>query len=776
MQLANSLYADSTTIRITVNIFRPILLISLLSYWLLIPNLTTAQTNTDDAETQTNPTPLCRSLQRFAPQRPTFPDQKKLDLGTIQLFADEAEIYETEKLSTFSGNVLMRRGEQALRSSLLKYDKPKDELFINEAFTLWDRDYIVQGSALEMSAEHQGEMHNTTYWLLAPRGRIQRGHGTADTFTQTGEKTVQLRDFTYTTCDPDKPFWHLKARKAWLDQEEGEGQARGVTVRLGKVPVFYTPYLSFPLDDRRKTGFLAPTFGSSDEIGVEVRLPYYINLAPNYDLTLTPRAMSRRGLMLESEFRYLTEPSQGVIEAAFLHYDNANDKQRGSVSFRQKGMWMENLYSDIDINYVSDNQYFEELGNELGVASTIHLDRRLDLYYFGYGWNLLTRLQTYQTLLDDPNAHPYQRLPQIQFRTQIPEQNLRLHFELESEFVHFDRDTEIKGIVGNRLDLKANLSLPWRTSGIFVVPQFTYRHTRYDLSNADAPLDNAQPQRNLYTLSLDSGVFLERSTSLLGTKLLHTLEPHAYYRYTPYRDQAHLPIFDTGVYDLSYELLFHDTRYSGPDRVEDANQLSLGATTRLIDRKNGLERLRFSVGQILYFDDREVTLSSVPNDSEISKEDTSNLIVELGTQINQHWRASATTHWNPHSGDTEYTVLRTRYQQENERIVNLSYRFREERLEQTDLSFYMPLNKRWRLIGRWNYSMKQRTNLEAFAGVEYESCCWAIRLVGRQYLNNENGDHLNGFFVQFELKGLGGLGRRTETFLAERILGYDPRF
>jgi len=701
---------------------------------------------------------LCKP--ESVPARPQLPPPEGEE---VRLFSNQAVVQEKSGQSIFSGEVLMQRGDQILKAPLVTYDRNQDSVDTPSDFTFWERDFVVQGANLQLQ-RNQGQMEKASYWLLNRRAR-----GFSEKIILESKDQVILEKAMYTTCDPHQEAWSLKARQVVLDKITDTGKAYHVQIQLGKWPVIYVPYLSFPLSEARKSGLLEPSLGSSDETGTEISWPYYFNLAPHYDATLTPRLMSRRGVLLKTELRYLTQQTGGNLEMEYLPHDKSFGKDRGTLTFRHQGPLVEGFFSDINLNYASDNRYFEELGNTISAASITHLERRAEVLYEGSGWNLLGRVQGFQTLDRNPASRPYQRLPQLLFNTTKPEQNRQLNTQLRAELVNFERDTEVDP-VGERFDFKSIFSYPWRTSGTFLVPKLSLRYTLYHLSNLAEAKD---PERGLFTFSTDSGLFLERHTQLWETPLLHTLEPRLFYRYTPYRNQTDLPIFDTARYNLSFGQLFREDSFSGPDRVDDNHQVTLAVTSRLLGSETGIEYLRGSLGQSYYFRDRRVTLPEQPEETTGS----SSVVAEIASQLTKAWTAAATWQWNPHTDNTEHTVLRTRYHPAENQIVNLSYRLRAEALEQTDVSWYWPLGRRWKILGRWNYSLPEQTTLETFGGLEYNSCCWAVRGIMRRYLNNVDGsDYLNGFFLQFEFKGLGGLGKKAETFLEQRIPGYDDRF
>ncbi len=709
---------------------------------------------------------ICKPFGDIAPQRPFVSTPVGEDY--IRLFADQATVQEKIGTSTFSGDVWIQRAEQFLRTPVVIYDYNKEVVDAEGNFIFWDNRFVISGSKIRLYQENQGEMDNAHYWLLSRRAR---GH--AEKIIRESKYVAKFERATYTTCAPNKEVWRLQASQLTLDEVKSKGTARHVTIHLLNIPFFYTPYLSFPLDDNPQSGLLAPHFGSSDETGIEFSLPYYFYLSPHYDATVTPRMMSRRGLLWKTEFRYLTQVTDGQLKWEYLPHDTSRGERRNSVVFKHSGQLKGPWSTDIDINYASDERFFEELGNNISVASITHLERRGDLRYSSKNWKGLLRLQTFQTLDAAPSSRPYQRVPQLVLKTAELEKNRRLNMDLQTEFVRFERDTNvIEGPIGDRVDIKSIFSFPWRTPGTFFVPKLSLLYTHYDLSHVGAG-EKTTYKRSLFRFSTDTGLFLDRDINMFNRSFVQTLEPRLFYRYTPYRDQSDIPIFDTAKYDLSFLQLFREDSFNGPDRVDDGHQATIALTSRLLGTQTGIEHIRASVGQIYYFQDRRVTLPTQPIETDLS----SNIIMELAAQFAKDWRASSTLRWNPHTRNTEHTVMQVRYHSDSEHILNMSYRLRDDSIEQLDTSFYWSLGRRWIMLGRWNYSLPSQKVLDTFAGIEYHSCCWAVRAIARRYLNSIEGDlYLTGLFLQFQLKGLGAIGKKTDSFLEEHIQGYYDHF
>lgn len=708
---------------------------------------------------------------RFLPERPGWDQAEAVNRYTVQAIADQADLL-LDGLYTLSGDVQVRRGGTDFSSQRVTYDRRTNVLEMSGQARIWDKGLFLSGDKARY------EMDSRQGWLEGADYRMGQAHshGAADRVQVTGSELVQLHGASYTTCDPEHQDWLLEADSIDLNRVEDVGVARHVTLRFKGVPVLYSPWFRFPLSDRRETGFLTPGFGSSNDNGRELTVPFYWNIAPDQDATFGVRAMSRRGYMLQGEYRYLLPNGSGRLNAEYLPDDKAVDDSRGLYTFRHRQWFATRWSTDINLSHVSDSDYFSDLGTSLSVGSERFLERRADLRYGADTWNFLGRVQTYQTIDETiaSTAKPYYRLPQLLVQTQRRERNLQLNLSGSAEYVNFERGD---GITGQRIDVMPTLSYPWRTSASFLVPRLSLRHTRYDLQDT-VPGDPSDPTRTLPLLSVDSGVFLDRGFRLFRHDLIQTLEPRIYYLYVPRRDQDELPVFDTAQYTFSFAQLFREDRFSGADRVGDANQLTLAVTSRLLDA-GGAERMRLSVGQIRYFSDRQVTL---PGEA-VDDANGSDYVAEVAARVARGWQARASLQWDPKDERTDKSTIAVRYTPDGRRILNLAYRFVRDDVEQVDLSGRWPVNRQLSMVGRWDYELPSERILETFAGVEYHSCCWALRFVARHYLSEDqadladgNADYNNGVFVQFELKGLGGFGRETASFLEQQIPGYENDF
>jgi LPS-assembly protein len=674
-----------------------------------------------------------------------LPYVETTEASEVDVKADDAQLVENGT-SVFTGNVEVNRSGQQLKANRATYDQ-------NSGGISAQGDVMIRDSEIILNAE-QGEwsMTDDKGTLIDAEYRLKEMHarGEASHVHRQGKTRTKLKSATYTTCSPGDDAWLLQASKVDLNHTEAVGSAQNVVVRLGGVPVFYTPYISFPLSDERKSGFLTPSLGSSDETGFDVSTPYYWNISPNMDATLTPRYMSDRGLLLSSEFRYLTDNSEGKLDAGFLGSDSlknsGDDLNSNYHEDRKHFTWQNRSYlgrwsSNLDYNYVSDDEYLEDFGSNLSIASTTHLNRNLDVSYSGNNWNFLGRVQGYQTLTDV--SKPYQRLPQLKLTALLPDQMMGMTYGLTTEYVDFDHDTNV---AGQRFNIEPSVSLPWRSAAAFVTPRVALNHTRYDLDkNVTTNIDKT-PTRTVPITSLDSGLFFERELSFAGDGFIQTLEPRAFYLYVPNRDQDDIPDFDTSLRTFNMGQLFSYDRFSGTDRIGDANQLSLALTSRFINQKTGRENVRLSLGQIRYFRDRKVSLGSTTYDANRSDSD---MVAEMAASLAKQWTLRGEIQWNPHGNTSNMSALSLRYRGDNGSLFNVSHRYRRDNitssrgLEQIDISTKVPINRQWNIVGRLYRSLKDTTTLETLAGIEYDSCCWASRLAVRDYVNDVSDDERN---------------------------------
>ncbi len=705
------------------------------------------------------------------------------------------------------GDVKLDRADQRIQADVADYNEDSTDfdargnVRYQEAGQLMSTDHM-RGNQDASTAIAD----NVAYQMLA-----SRGNGVAVQGQKLDEQRSRYLNATYSTCDVGNHVWELRGKDIRMDKETGEGVAHDATMYLYNVPFFWLPSFTFPIDDRRKTGFLTPTIGSSSRSGFTVSAPYYLNLAPNYDATLDPRIYADRGVMLATEFRYLVPGSLGQLNFEFLPHDNGDSDPDGTANTEGKNRWLlkyndhTQIYGpwslNVGINRASDRNYLRDFGNDLYTASIGQLTS--STYINGGGkwwnqvyWNASIGADYYQNVdysLPDSSVQ-YKRWPRATFNVDYPI-NRWLDVGANTEAVAFRKNESVEG---NRLDLYPYVQANFQGAAWFVKPKVAYRYTGYDLTGnyqqygysgllapgQASPFTNGSPSRSLPIVSVDSGLIFDRSMSLFGTSYTQTLEPRLYYLYVPYRNQNNIPLFDTNLMSFDTWQLFTPNTYSGADRQINANNLSAMLTSRLLD-DNGVERLSVDFGQIRYFTQQRVQL---PNGANTVTPPTnwsgSDYVIDLTTQLNDSWKLTSQYQWNPNTSLTDLGAIGVQYRLKTDGVLNFSYRYRRQPgtelpwLEQYDASVVYPLSDRWRLIGHWAYSVLDKKTVEALAGVEYDSCCVALRLIGRHYVNTYDyttqlGSANTAVMFEIEFKGMGNFTGQSENILRNGILGYQ---
>lgn len=659
----------------------------------------------------------------------------------------------------FSEQVEIRYGDGSLSAERASYDRDNETVQVIGRTTYRDSDVNVFAEGAELRADAEQIFFDRAGFELLTRP----ARGSADGLLLGNDNTVELSAVNFTTCPTDGVAWELLAREILLDVDRGFGTARGVKFEFRGVPLLYAPYFTFPIDDRRKSGFLTPQLAERDRTGLDIGIPYYLNLAPNYDLTLQPRYMSERGMQLNGDFRYLMPRSTGQLGFEFLPDDSQLDRTRRYVNFAHETLFGRNWQLLAGIAEVSDDTYFEDLGDSLSITSQTHLNRFFDLGFYADNWSLRSRFQNYQTIdaLIESTNRPYERVPQIDFDGRWA--GRVIGFESTTELVNFDRDI---GTTGWRFDSTQEMSLMLARAGMYLTPAVAYRQTNYWLDDT-APGEPGDIKRGLPIASIDSGLTFERSAGADGG-FIQTLEPRLLYVHVPFEDQADLPVFDTIVPDFNLVQLFRKYRFSGPDRIADAEQLSFGVSTRLIDSATGQERLRATLGQTRYLEAQHVSLP----DGRANNADASDYVAEMALRLSDTWNLDFGYQWNSETEDTARAETRFEFRPQADRLFGIGYRYRRSLLEQGDLSMVWPIGERWRVIGHYSYSLLEEEPLEQFVGWEYEACCWRIRLVGRRYVSSRTGETDSAITIQLELKGLTESSGAPEELLDRGILGY----
>lgn len=662
--------------------------------------------------------------------------------------------------ASISGGVLVRQGRRELRAESVAYEAAAGRFSVQGAVEYVAPDLRLKAGGGTWSTDGGGQFDDTEFELPARPAR-----GAASTLAVSPDSQLSLRGVGYTTCPLGNEDWFLRAAAIDIDQRRQLGTGRSVRVELKGVPILYLPWISFPVGSARKSGFLFPSFGTSEKNGFEISVPYYFNLAPQRDLTLTPRILTSRGLGLDGRFRYLTPRSGGRLEFQLLPSDREADRDRSYASFRHRTDFGPALRLEVIAAHASDGSWFEDFGLGPDGTTVTVLERRLSLGWLGHGWRLDGRAQQFQTIdrtIADAER-PYARLPQLLFAGGWPLAGGAIAAGLEGELVWFERDA---GVTGLRFDLAPRLAWPLRGAGWHFEPSASWRYTGWELDDT-APSADASPRRSAPMLALDTGLVFERSAR--RGRLVQTLEPRLRYVWIPYRDQDGLPLFDTALPDLNVLQLFRANRYVGADRLGDANELAVGLTTRLLDAGDGMRFLTATIGQRFLFERPRVRL---PGERPETRH-ASNLVGEIEAGPWRNWSVRVAMEWDRQASNTVRGQAGIQYRPRPDTVVNVSYRYREGLLEQWESSAAWRLNPRWQLFARQVWSLRSSQSIDRFAGVEYGSCCWRIRLVGRRYLSNRTGQQDTAVLLELELKGLSSVGSGDETFLRRSIRGYS---
>lgn len=683
----------------------------------------------------------------------------------IHIEADRIDGHYQQEIEA-TGSVRIRRGDQTLSADRVKYYQETEDVEVEGNALLERPDDTLWGTFLQMNLQTDiGELHDPRYRLKDGSGR-----GSGSLLLLEGENQYRIKKARYTTCPEGNHDWYILADDLEIDNEKKVGTVRHASIRFKDVPILYLPWMNFSFSKERKTGFLSPIMGNTSKSGVEVSVPFYWNLAPNYDATITPRLMSRRGLMLNNEFRYIGQALNGRMQFDFLPNDLETKTTRYGLQLNHFQSLGAGWFGMVNYNRASDHNYFRDLGNNiLFTSQTNLLQQALASYYGGLGRNGMvtfsTLVQQFQTIQDPraPIISPYKILPR--FTLNAAKSNVYgFDFDFASSFTHFSHPTLPHGL---RLTAFPSVSLPLENSFGFIRPRIGLHYTKYDLNMPASPGANDKHlDRSVPIFSLDSGVVLERDTALGGENFIQTLEPRVFYTYIPYRNQQLLPNFDSAEMDFSFAQLFMERRFSGEDRINDANEITLAVSSRLIHSATGNERLRFSAGQRIRFSDRRVLLTS----PQITKAG-SDFIAELSGNLTQHIKTDAGIQLNQNNLLVEKIRTGISYNPAPGQIINAGYRFTRNILKQIDLSTQWPIAKRWQGFAAMNYSLRDEKLLAGLLGLEYNACCWSLRLVASRFTTATQSSSTN-IFIQLELNDLMRIGTNPIRVLQQSIPGY----
>jgi LPS-assembly protein len=695
---------------------------------------------------------------------PDNPDAIVFEVGRLEAqFGDNPT-------ASMTGGVLLRQGDRLTGADSARYDPLHKSLLLDGKVRYEDPDSFVESESAELSYNLGRIRFEGANFTLDDN----TARGAADALEINQEGRLELDNVSYTTCPPESNDWVLEAKDIDLDTKSGVGTARSVKLRFQGVPIIYTPYISFPIGDARKSGILAPQAGTSGRSGTQIRLPFYWNIAPNYDATITPTILADRGLQIGANFRYLTDTMDGNVNIEHLASDNMFNDSRTMMQLQHRTMFVSGWRNRVSFEEVSDNQYFEDLGGSMSISSITHLDRSISFDYHTKSMSFFGQVQDFQTidqfdLVANPEGllpedEPYRRVPQFLVHGSWPDKFLGMRFGLDGELVNFHHD---EGVTGWRVNVAPTIELPISRPGWFITPAATLDYTQYEL-NDTLPGQVSDPHRSVPIGSLDMGVVLERSMRGSSNRI-QTLEPRLLYVHVPHRDQDDLPVFDTITPDLNLVSLYRKNRFLGVDRIADTDQVSFGITSRILDVSSGKELMTATIGQTRYLSESGVTL---PGESLVS-EATSDYIAEIRFLLFDNLNFDLGHQWGEKDRGTTQSQARLQYRPASNKILNLAYRFRRDSLEQGDLSWSWPVSSQWNFVGRYKFSFREDRALEQFYGIEYESCCWGLRLVSRRHISTRDGTRDSSIGLQLVLKGMSSIGTAADKMLERGILGYS---
>ena len=752
------------------------------------------------------------------------PDNATLNAlpGAIEIEGDKLDLYLDRKMRA-SGNAIISKGDQKIYGDNIEYDVQNDELKVDGNARIDLGDSEIRGPALKMRlSDSIGEMHDASITLnkqinnstqreatprydpsvytqskllnsqtsltdnprlyqdsyrepatpigqasIDPKFNSSRGDAKAIFFE--GQDKKRLIDARYTTCEPGVDDWYIKAKEIELDDFTESGTAKNAYVEFKGVPLLYTPWMSFSFNNERKSGLLAPTVGTTSRSGFETSIPYYINIAPDKDATVGVRYLSKRGVQLQGEFRYLGENYSGIDNLEYLDNDNLNGDNRYYANLSHSHNLGAGWSAGYNLEKVSDDQYFSEMSTRIISTSRVNLPQEGRVDYVGNVWRFNGLVQKYQTL--DKINFPYERLPQLTL-TANKEWDY-VNTDLYSQYTYFDRDIKAPvAATGSRLVAYPSITAPFTQPYGFITPKVGVHMTRYSLQDNNftingAKVSNNSESRTLPIFSLDSGLYFERDVKIVKNSYTQTIEPRMFYVYIPNKKQDLLPVFDSALADLNLTTLFTENQFTGDDRINNANQVSLALTTRMIDKNSGIERMSATIGQRIYLEDQKVVL---PGGS-VSQSNTSDVIAGLTARLSNKWNLDA---FGQHSTDGKGLVrgnILARYNPEPGKLLNVGYRYTKDFLEQINISGQWPLSRGWYGVGRINYSVRDSRPIESLAGLEYDAGCWQARTV-IQRVETATAEANFGLFFQLELGGLASIGSNPLNLLRRDIPGY----
>jgi LPS-assembly protein len=707
--------------------------------------------------------------------------------GSIEIEGNSLETLLDRRMKA-KGNAILKKGNTTIKAEVIEYDEVSEKIITTGNTNIDLESMSLRGSKLSLKlSDETGQMDDASFIFKnadkPEKSVIKRGvvvtkrsydfRGDAKAIFFEGENKKRLQSSRITTCEADSDDWYIKSSNMEVNTKTDRVNATNAILEFKGLPVLYTPSIDFSLNKNRKSGFLGSTFGTTSQGGFDFRVPYYFNISPNMDATLTARYLGKRGPLADGEFRYLTENYSGFNQLQYMNHDQSSGQDnRYYVKLDHRHKFNNGWSASYNYQKVSDDTYFSDLATMIQVTSVVNLPQRANINYAGETWKFNALTEKYQTLTNASNS-PYQRLPQLNLSGRKDFDSYIL--DLKSQWAYFDKDEKFTyGLnekpTGSRLSITPGISVPFTRTYGYVKPKLSANVRSYNLNNSSIG------NKDIFTpiVSVDSGMYFDRTVNLLNQNFTNTLEPRLFYVYIPYKDQSALPNFDTGLADLNMQTLFSENQYNGQDRINDANQLTASITSKFID-KNGKERLSGILAQRYYFEDRKIfgtELSAKKANSDIFMGGTARLANSLNLD--------AMFQYDPDSSKLLRSTLSSRYNPEPGKMLNLSYRMIEnvsdsiQDLKVFNAAGQWPLGNRFYSIARYNYDLKTSQTIEVLGGVEYDGGCWVARTIFDRISLPTSPEPNYTFFMQLELNGLGTIGsdaRKLNNFLYRNVPG-----
>ena len=699
----------------------------------------------------------------------TFNSQQLTTQGEVIVRAARAEIIE-DQTAKFDGNVDIVSERAVITAERAIIEDNGKSVFAEGDVTYQNPQLRVESESVNLDSNTQQLNLISTQYQLS--GFV--GHGAADQISVDANNGISLRDVSFTTCPLGAEDWQIRASEISIEKDSIFGEAKNTRFYIGDVPVFYLPYFAFPVSDQRQTGLLFPNLTSSSQTGIDYEQPFYWNIAPNYDMTLSPRIMTDRGLQLKTEFRYLMEKSFGSVNVEYLPGDDeiaGSDNDRYFYRLFHQGQLAENWQLNVDFNGLSDDNYIVDLGSDFYNRADTHLYRTLGVAYYTQNLDFTAQLRDFEVIGDHPNT--YRALPEtkLEYRADLSEY---VDFRLNSELAYFD-NAQSEQPKALRFHVAPTLAVPYQRQWGELLAEASLLSTYYKQENIEGTGLAEEVNRNLGQVRLYGNVIFERHQTWNEESSTITFEPQFQYLYTSFEDQTDIGLYDTTRLINDVDGLFRGQEFTGLDRISDNNQITLGVTSRLLDSANR-EQLVLSLGQIFYLSDNKVIAAAKERDS-------SAIAAELDWRITPQWLLHTDVQVTSESDKVDRSSLSVEYRHDEQSLVQLSHRYVRnlsgEQIDQIGLSASWPLSDKWHWVGRYYRDLNLNRSIESYFGLQYESCCWAVRFVAQRHLSNRfdgvGAQSINefdsGIALQFVFKGI-GTARNNRDMLEDGMFGY----